>query len=148
MPWLDLSEGANSPPWPEQGGLHGMDPPELRGCVLVVLEKLCSGVSLELGLGSAFQIPQAQVTTHSQRDSCTSPWLGMSHGPSATCSGVVLVGPELQLHPGVQSNSVPKHPASPAGVRGRGCALVRLAFSFRGLVFFFFCLFYFFAFIV
>lgn len=62
--WLGLSEDANSAPstcpCPEMPRAvwamwHG--PPELRGCVLIVPEKLCSGVSWELELGSAFQIP-------------------------------------------------------------------------------------------
>lgn len=41
----------------------------------------------------------------------------------------VLVGLELHLHHGLQSNSVPTRLANPMGVRGRGCALAALGFS-------------------
>lgn len=56
-------------------------PPEPRSCILAVLEMLCSRVSLEMELGSAFQIPWAKVTTRSERDSHTSLWLGMPVAP-------------------------------------------------------------------
>lgn len=67
---------------------------------------------------------------------------GDARGSSATCSGV-LVGLELQLHHGVQSNSAPKCPANPVGVRGQGCVLAAVRFSFCDLflcLFLFFCL--------
>jgi len=50
------------------------------------------------------------------------PMAGDAHGSSATCARV-LVGLELQLYHGVQSNLVHKRPAKPTGVRGWGCAL-------------------------
>lgn len=57
----------------------------------------------------------------------------------------VLVGLEVQLCRGLQSNSVTESPANPTGVRECGCALAALSFSFCGL---FLLIFDFFAFVV
>lgn len=52
----------------------------------------------------------------------------------------VLVGLELQLHHGLQSNSVPICLANPMGVRGWGCVLAALGFSLWSDFFAFCCL--------
>lgn len=58
--------------------------------ILLVLEKLCSGVSWEMGLSSASQIPQTKVTTPFTKGHPDVPMVRNAPSSSAICTMVLV----------------------------------------------------------
>lgn len=92
--FLGLSEDANSPsmPWDGQSrvGYTVQTPHEPKGLILLVLEKLCSGVRWERALGSAFQILWTAVTTPFTEGHPDVPMVRNAPSSSAICTMVLV----------------------------------------------------------